>query len=205
MATREDFPSNSKFTPKKDDPERRKVEKVVKSDVKIRKKGFGERLSDDFLASDMKTVGSSVIFDVLIPAAKDAISNMVKGMIDGLLFGSGSTAGRTYRDRDQTRVYRRYEQYADTVPKRNAPTERTNSRYSDPIFSTREDADEVLVGMLEIIDEYDVATVKDLYGFIGRSADYTTGEYGWYNLDDAKIIRVRDGFMLKLPKPKVVS
>lgn len=205
MATREDFPSNSNSN--KNAIEKKKVEKVVKNEVKLRKKSVGERLTDDFLASDMKTVGGSVLFDILIPAAKDAISNAFKGMIDGLLFGSGTGSSRTYRDRDQTRVYRSYERYADTSDRQKTYSQKQNTtnRYSDPIFSSRDDANEVLEGMIDILEEYEVVTVKDLYGFLGQRADYTAGEYGWYNLDMAKIRRVREGYLLELPRPKVID
>lgn len=205
MATREDFPSNSKIS--KPSSDKKQIQKVVKGDVKIRKKSVTERFAEDFLASDVRTVSGSVLFDILIPAIKDAISSAGKGIIDGLLFGSGTNSSRIYRDKDQSRVYRSYERYADTPAKSRSSANSTSrgSRYSDPVFTTRDDADEVLVGMLDILDEYEVVTVKDLYGFLGQHADYTAGEYGWYNLDDAKVLRVREGFMLKLPRPKVID
>ncbi len=201
MAMRDDFPSNS-LTKKQQ--EKKKIEKVVKGQVTTRKKSVSEKFSDDFLASDVKTVGTNLVFDVLIPAAKEVIANMIGGLTNGLLYGN-TNSGRTYQDRDTTRVYRNYERYVDRDTRSSRPVTRPDSRYSDPIFSNRDDADEVLVAMLSILEDYDVVTVKELYGLLGKPADYTLGDYGWYNLDDAKILRTREGYLLKLPRPKVIS
>ena len=55
--------------------------------------------------------------------------------------------------------------------------------------------------MNEIIEEYDgIVTVADLYDLVGITDKYTDHKYGWTNLRNAKVERVRDGYMLKLPK-----
>ena len=55
--------------------------------------------------------------------------------------------------------------------------------------------------MDELIDTYGNVSVADLYDLVGKSSEYTDNKYGWTNLRNAEPVRVRDGYMLKLPKP----
>ena len=54
--------------------------------------------------------------------------------------------------------------------------------------------------MCELIDTYQMVKVADLYDLVGISCDYTANNYGWTNLRNASVERVRDGYILKLPK-----
>ena len=57
--------------------------------------------------------------------------------------------------------------------------------------------------MDELITEYKMVTVSDLYDLVGISGKYTDCKYGWTNLRNVEPIRVRDGgYMLNLPKPR---
>lgn len=70
----------------------------------------------------------------------------------------------------------------------------------EPIFETRRDAEEILNYMEDLIDEYGFVTVADLYDLVGVSGNYTDNKYGWTDISNAEIVRVRDGYMIKLPK-----
>lgn len=188
------------------------IQPVVKGRVSTRKKGLGEKFSETFLSSDLETVKSSVVFDILIPAAKDTISDMTKGLIDGLLYGD-RRGSRTYRDRGSSRVYRSYDSYYDDDRPRkrrrddDEPPFRLSSKpqVENLIFDTRGDAEEVLSNMIDLIEEYGVGSVKDLYSYAGKKTDYTKEKYGWYDLSSASVERVREGYLLKLPKPVVID
>ena len=64
----------------------------------------------------------------------------------------------------------------------------------------RAEAEEVLDRMSEIIDTYGAVSVADLYDLVDVSGTYTDNNYGWDNLRNAEAVRVRDGYILKLPK-----
>ena len=68
------------------------------------------------------------------------------------------------------------------------------------VFDTRKEAEEVLDRMDDLIDTYGVVSVADLYDLVGISGNYTDNKYGWTNLRNADVQRVRDGYLLKLPK-----
>ena len=62
------------------------------------------------------------------------------------------------------------------------------------------EAEEVITKMDELIDTYGMVSVADLYDLVGKTSEYTDNKYGWTNIRTAEVIRVRDGYMLKLPK-----
>ena len=180
----------------------KKVDKVVKGTVKTKKKK-GTSIKDVFISEDAKNVKSYVFMDVLVPAVKKAISDIVRDGIDMILYGetknhkSGSNASyvsyRSYSDRDR-RDDRRYET-------------RTRSGYAcdDIILESRGEAEDVLTRMDELMDEYGVVSVADLYDLVGITGNYTDNKYGWTNIRNAEPVRVRDGYMLRLPKPGPIN
>ena len=98
----DNFPSNSRAQKPAVNSEKttedKKVERVVTGKVKKQKRGFGKKVAETLCEDDTKSVGSYIIYDVLIPAAKDMLSDMVGGGVDMLLFGE-RRGGRGRRDR----------------------------------------------------------------------------------------------------------
>ena len=70
-----------------------------------------------------------------------------------------------------------------------------------PIFETEDNANKVLNNLKEIITTYGVTTVADLYDIVGLVPYYIYNNYGWINVDKAEIIKVREGYELKMPRP----
>ena len=68
------------------------------------------------------------------------------------------------------------------------------------LFDSRETAENVLEASKEIINKYGVVTVADMYDLSGLDNPYTGQKYGWVDLKEAKIIRVRQGYELVLPE-----
>ena len=73
-------------------------------------------------------------------------------------------------------------------------------RSDDIIFDNRGEAEIVLSKMDEIIDTYGIVTIADFYDLAGVTGDYTTNNYGWTNIRNAEVVRVRDGYIIKMPK-----
>ena len=68
------------------------------------------------------------------------------------------------------------------------------------MLESRGEAEEVITRMDELIETYGVVSVADLYDLVGKTCEYTDNKYGWTNVRNAEPIRVRDGWMLRLPK-----
>jgi hypothetical protein len=55
--------------------------------------------------------------------------------------------------------------------------------------------------MNEIISQYGVVSIMDLYDLANVSMDnYAANKYGWTDISGCKPIRVRDGYVLNLPR-----
>ena len=173
----------------------KKVERVANG--KTRKKGEVRKLADAFIAEDIKSVKDYIIQDVLIPAAKKAIVEMFDSGINMLVYGESKPKNR---DRNNSRVSytKYYERERDY--ERGTRTRVRGYDYDDIILDTRREAEEVLDRMQDLIDTYGMVSVADLYDLVGINGSYTDNKYGWTRLRDADVQRVRDGYLLKLPK-----
>lgn len=142
------------------------------------------------------------IWDVIIPAAKATISDMITGIPD-FLFPDQRSSGRHYRDRDRTYVsYKSYYGRAEREKTRRRPRERSRDhQFSDIIIADRADAVAVLDQLTEMVDVYDTASVADFYVGVGISPQAVDYQVGWDNLSDAYVERVRGGYILVLPRP----
>lgn len=178
--------------------EKKKVEKVVKGTVKTKKKSDIHRLTDIFISEDVKNVKSYVLMDVLVPAIKKAISDIVRDGIDMILYGESGRGSK----RNTNAGYVSYRDYSSRGGGDRFSDNRvsTGYNYDDIVFETKGDAEDVLTGLDDLIASYTVASVADLYDLIGKSCNYTDNKYGWTNLRNAEVIRARDGWKIKLPR-----
>ena len=202
-----DFPSNS-VTKKPANPAEKNLEKVVTGSVKQQKRGLGRRIAETFIEDNTKTVGDYVVHDVLVPAAKTMISDMVGGGIEMLLFG-GRRGSRTTRDGGRSYVnynslsYR--PQNREVLGKTGgireiSRTSRARHDFGEIILETRGEAEEVLSLLVEAVDQYGVASVADLYELVGIASSFTDNKYGWTDLRNAGVNRVRGGYLINLPR-----
>lgn len=173
----------------------KKVEQVATG--KTRKKNEVRKLADVFIAEDVHSVKDYIVQEVLLPAAKKAISEMVTSGIDMLLYGESKAKSRS---RNESRVsYTKYYE-RDRDYDRGARTRSRGYDYDDIILDTRREAEEVLDRMQDLIDSYGMVSVADLYDLVGINGSYTDNKYGWTHLRSVDVQRVRDGYLLKLPK-----
>ena len=202
MADIEYKPNSHKYkaeqAAKQNEQHEKKIEKVVSGTAKTKKKSEMSKFKDIFISEDASNVKSYVLMDVLIPAMKKAISDIVTTGIDMILYGE---EGESRRRAPSERVsYRRYYDQRDDRSIDRVRT-RTGYSYDDIIVDNRGEAEEVLSRMDELIDQYGVVSVGDLYDLVGITGTYTDQKYGWTNIRTAKPQRLRDGgYMLMLPK-----
>lgn len=199
------FPANSHKS--KEAEEGRKIEKVIKGKVVQRKKSLGKRFIETFIGEDVNSVSSYIIHDVLIPAAKSTLSDMVQGGIEMLLFGERK-GNRTRRDQGKS-----YVSYNSMSSQGNRRDDRRDDRrdvqsrnrarhnFDDVVLSSRGEAEEVLSHLVDLIIDYGQASVSDLYDLVGITGSFTDNKWGWTDLRSGSVSRARDGYLLNLPKP----
>lgn len=190
-----EYPSNShKFKKAQAEQEKKKVEKVVTGSVRTKKKN---KLAEVFVSDDAKNVGSYAFMDVLVPAVKKMVVDIVTDGINMIFYGE---KGRRSTGVDKIS----YRQFSEP---RNAPRAgnlvKPNSVYDyDQIsLETRAEAEAVLAGMDDLIDRYGQATVADLYDLVGVSHNFTDQAYGWYDIKEARTAPTFNGrYALRLPR-----
>lgn len=203
-----EFPSNShknRTSENSTDNKEVRANKVVTGRVLKKKKSIGRRIMDTFIGEDIDDVGSYILHDVLIPAAKSTISEMVEGGIEMLLFGE-KKGSRTRRSGD--RSYVSYDRYSSRGRDRDKDRREVSSKnrarhdFDEILLKTRGEAEEVLSNLVDLTIDYGEARVSDFYDLVGISSNYTDNEYGWVDLSSASVSRVRDGYIINLPKTR---
>lgn len=191
------------YKPNSDKSRKELAEKRVETPVAVgkpRKKGEIQKFADVFIAEDASNVKSYLLMEVVVPAVKKAISDMVTTGVDMLLYGESGKRGkngpaakvsyRNYYERDEGRVYAG-----------SASSKRRSIDYDDIIFGSRGDAEAVLDAMDDIIRQFGMVSVADLYDLAKVPNDnFTMNRFGWTNLTGASVARVRDGHVIKLPR-----
>lgn len=211
-----EFPSNRNVDKHKSEvvkSEDKKVKQVTQNEAIRRKKPLGKRVAETFVGGDAKSVWGYVAFDVLVPAAKDMFADAVSQGVERMIFGEGrSTSRRTGRRPNEP--YVSYNRYSSSKSSRRQPQQdarsrqelsqraRTSHDFDEIILSTRVEADEVLDRLFDLVSKYETATVGDLYDLVGIETTYMDEKWGWVDLRGAGITRVRNGYLLDLPKPE---
>lgn len=178
--------------------EEKRVSKVIKGDVKLKKKSELTKLADVFIAEDVGNVKSYLFMDVLVPAAKKMIYDIVVEGI-GMVLG---TSGRGSKSNGGARVS--YAKYYDRDRDDRRPQDlsraRTRFDYDDIVFETRGQAEDALEEMTNVIETYGYVRVADLYDMVELSQPYTSNKFGWTNIASAEVVRVNGGYIIKLPR-----
>lgn len=215
----DNYPNNSSKAKATSEPapETKKIESVVTSEVTRRKTPLGKRLAETFIGGDARTVGGYVVFEVLVPAARDMITDAFTQGIERMVYGEvRSTSRRTGTRSSGQNGYVSYNRITQSNNRprsglneftRREPDRRARAThdFDDIVIATRVEAEEVIKRMYDILESYEVATVSDLYELIGVTPNYTDSKWGWSELPGAGVLRVRDGYLLELPKPQPVE
>lgn len=213
-----EFPSNSSRTSKEKPPasakaEEKKVEKVVTGKVVQRKKRLSTRFKETFISgADSKSVLEYVLFDILIPAGKDMIVDATQAGLERKFYGESRSHGRRGYSRGGS-GYTAYNRIGSSAARsivrdpredpRPAPSRRAraNHDFGEIILETRVEAVAVMETLYELLSKFEVVTVADLYDAVDVESAFTDNRWGWEDLRGAEIQRVRDGYLLVLPKP----
>lgn len=192
----EEYKSNShKARERKNEPvTEKKVEKIISGSAKSKKKSGLQKITNVFVPEDVDDVKSYIFEDIIVPAVKDIILDAVRAFlgVNGNSRGKSSSASKI--------SYRKYYDDRERRDRESSNRTRTGYEYDDIILDNRGEAEDVLSRMDELIDTYGVVSVADFYDLVGITGNYTDNKYGWSDIRNASVVRVREGYMIKLPK-----
>lgn len=204
-----EFPGNSKI-PRAN--EEKNVEQVVTGEVVSRKKPVGRRLREALIGGDSQSVIHYIITEVVIPQAKEMITEAVTTGFERLIYGDGRSSRRPSSRPGSGYVnYGRYSKPGNNPIGRTTREERTpavlqSKSIDDILLASRAEAEEILERLGLLIDEYDVATVSDLHKMLGWTANHVDQKWGWESIAGCDIRRARGaGYILNLTKPQPID
>lgn len=177
------------------------VERVISTDVKQRPPSIGRKFKTLFFGGEFSGALRYVAADVLLPAARNLLVDTATKGVERLVYGESSSQRRRPIDYSSRVRYNSpfmrpdRPRLPDQPPFSRSPRRETNHL----VLASREEAELVLERMLDILDNYDVASVADLYELTGLPSASIDHKWGWSYLKNAEIRQVRDGYMLDLP------
>ena len=195
-----DMPKNDFNTPQGEP--KKKFDKVVKGKVTLKEQNDIQKIANDFLAEDLKTVKDRIIAEYLIPMLKNGLCSIFNSAINIALWGddrSRSSSTNYSSSSRQRNSYDRY--YQDGQSSRPGTSGRPTRTLQNLDFEVRCDADDTLYEMYDALRKYNQVSVGDMWDMLGVSNESTDYNYGWYNLDGAYIKGIPGGYRLVLPRP----
>lgn len=204
-----EFPSNSDAS-KRRSPEEKSIDPIVSGKVSRKRKSLRKQFSETFVAGDAQTAVQYVIFDVLLPAAKDTVVEMGSQFLEKLFFRDGRRRGSTPPYQQHGPLgHVSYNRYSTGSVSRLPGPQRALSRqararhnFDEVVLEQRTEAEEVIDRLFDLVSRYEQASVADLYDLLGLPAGHTDHKWGWTNLHGAGVSRIRGGYLLDLPEPE---
>lgn len=141
-----------------------------------------DTLQSALLGNDAKTSGQN-IFSTFFNSMSNTWSNP-----------GYTNYGATYNN--QTRVYGT----PTPPPTPQQPVDSSVYRYTQLVYQSKIDADNVLRSLRETLMAYKTVSCFDLYEFSGVPANPLDRSYGWRDLSTADIALGGNGWIIRLPK-----
>lgn len=207
----ENFPPNSIKARVADEP--KKIERVTSAEAVRRKKGLGRQFKETFVGGSAKTAMEYMISEVIIPAIQDTMIDAFQGGVERLIRGENrprrgrpsnfAAAGHVAYNRMGPPISPRG---ATTPPRMLSRSSRARQQFDEIVIPSRQEAEEVIDRLFDLLSRYGSASVADLYELTGIQSAHTDHKWGWTELRGAKAARLRSGgFLLDLPEPEALG
>jgi hypothetical protein len=210
----DEFPSNAhgkrrEERPRPEKGEQKQIQQIAKGRVTIRKKPLRRKLLEAFRPEDGVGFLEYTLLEVLVPGLKNSVADASTEMIENAL-GVGGSRSRSRRRSQRDGGYTSYNRMGGARRDRDRDDRRDDRRsrrdrsvdQREFITDSRVEANEILDTMFEIISKYEVATVRDLLGLLGEPHNFTDEDWGWTDLRGARIHKVREGYLIDVPRPE---
>lgn len=206
-----DYRGNSHKSRETPVPVKIKTVKKIASGKVAPKNGL-QKVTEEFIAENIENVKAYIWHDIIVPAAKSLALDIIRDgsemMLEGRVRGNGSRKSSyiSYDSKsDRRSSYTGYNSVSRSDTSDKASSRSSLYHFDNIVVATRGEAEDILFTMEEIISEYEIVTVADLYELAGINGSHTDNKYGWRSISSASIMRIRDGYLLKFPKPVVID
>lgn len=208
----EQFPPNSHKSRRQPD-EPQKLERVTSVAAERRKRTLGRRFRETFIGGNAKTAAEYTMIEVVVPAIKDTVAEALQSGIEKLIYGDSRPRHRGTTPPSYTNVGRVNYQQLSTPPRSQPPTSNSLSRrsrarhdFDEIVIQSRQEANEVIDRLFDILSRYGSVPVASLYELTGIESSHTDFKWGWTDLRGAKAAKLRSGgYLLDLPEPEPLN
>lgn len=195
--------------------EPRTVEKVIVSEVIVKKKPLSDKVKNLIIEVDPKGIAEQLFWDRWVPSIKLMVFDFFSETMKLTLF-----RGEGHRGSNVHRPGPRYD-YTNSNPliggrpsrdprgaiidvpssMRRNPTrmQAEQTTQADYIVTSMSDAERILDTMREYIDRYDVVKLAEFHEMLGLQSTPIEHRWGWINLIGASVKPVQRGFLIDLP------
>lgn len=176
---------------------------------RLKKDSTAKKAVKSMIKVDGHQIKEFVFGEVLIPTLKDAVYKIITNGLSMVLFdrvdgprGSRSSLSGTHIS------YSGY--YRGDNPPRESRSDRYSRRESfvpdgQIVYTTRQEAEDIIDGMADIIDQYGQVSIADMYDLSDVSAPpHTYNRYGWRTTRDFYTRHTADGWVIVTPRAIVL-
>lgn len=183
--------------------EKEKVQKIIQGKVVQRKTPWYKRAAHTMIADDAHDVGDFVLTDVIVPAIRNLIRDVIVGGVDRTLFGTSQArrGGVIRGDGPVSSLRNKYHNLPVERPMALTQGARARNDFEEIVLDSRSEAVEIIEFLVNRIERYKLATVADLYDALGITSDFTSRSWGWTDLREANVLQSSHGWKLDLPRP----
>jgi hypothetical protein len=200
------YRGNSHAEKQQSTEKRKPVEPIISTPPIQRKRSVWGRVRAHLTGADAAEVGSYLFADVIIPSIKDLLFDIVTEGSSRSLYGDSRRSAS--RGRPVSSSYTPYNRPTpnrnrnreDDRPKQLTYRERATHDFSNLIFRNAGEAEAVADRLYEQVAQYGVASVNDFYSAMGMTGEFTDDKYGWTSLEGTRVRKIRDGYILDLPR-----
>lgn len=168
--------------------------------VKTKKPNKMTKIAKSVIAEDARNVGSYILLDVLIPALKKLVVDIVENGITALIYGQDAPVRRSGSTKQKVSYNDAY--VSSSLNRTRASELRNRSVYDmdDILFETRGEADMLLEDLKDAVSRYRSVSIGDLRSALKLPTTNTDWNYGWTDLGSAEVVRNRDGYSIIFPR-----
>ncbi len=211
-----EYPSNANANkhPKKVVPEEKQVKKIIQGKAVKKQKNALSKVAETFFGDNLENVSHYVVHDVIVPAIKNSLTDIVGGGIERLMFGEkgrhitrkNGSSNVSYHNYNTHNYQRDARTSGSSKPRYNTVNSRAAHSFDGVAFGSREDAELVLGNLVDLCLDYGGATVADFYDLVGITSEFTDTKHGWYSVDTARVKRDRSGgYYIDLPRTTAIE
>lgn len=199
--------SATKKTDDKSEKESRTpTDKIISGTAVQRKKTMGRKITETFTSDDAQGVGTYILLEVILPSVKDMVVDAGKQALDKIFYGNQATSRRSSSRPNHVGYNNMYKSNQGTTTLSSgggrtiSQRARATHNWDEVILTDRGEAEDVLDSLGALIEQYDQASVADLYDFVGITGSFADEKWGWTDLRGASVSKIREGWLLNLPK-----